>query len=73
MQTEVGKLACAPMHAVGPAAVAGDVALLIKELGQVRRRAQLLSRAGAAHGSIEGPLIQYLLKAYKHRTQCWHQ
>lgn len=73
MQTEVGKLACAAMHAVGPAAMAGNVALLIKEVGQVRRRAQLLSRAGAAHWGIEGPLIQHLLKAYKHRTWCWHQ
>ena len=68
MQAEVGRLACAAVHAVGPAAMARNVALLIKELGQVRRRAQLLSRAGAAHWGIEGPLIQYLLKAYKNRT-----
>ncbi len=56
------------MHAVGPAAVARDVAVLIKEGGQVRGRAQLLGCAGAPQRSVEGLLIQDVFIPYNNKS-----
>ena len=60
------KPTCAAMHAVSSAAMARHITGGVEEGCKVGCLAQRLSRAGATHWRIKGPLIQYVHKVCIH-------